>query len=71
MFDFSVFPMVFGMGTQNSTSKFHNLGNLIPILEIDTSLNLWLNSLMIYTKMYLLKEGLHFNPFSCSVFRYF
>jgi len=71
MFGFSVFLMVFGIGTQNSTSKFHNLGNWIPILEIDTSMSLLLNSLMVYTKAYLLKEGQNFTPLSCSIFPYF
>jgi len=47
-FDFSVIPMAFKMVTQNSTSKFHNVGNLIPILEIDTSMRLWLNFLTFY-----------------------
>jgi len=31
MFDFSLFPRVFSIGSQNCTSKFHNLCNFIPI----------------------------------------
>jgi len=44
MFDFSVFPMVFRMGTQNCPSKYRNLSLWKPILTWDTSMNLWLNS---------------------------
>jgi len=71
MLDFSVFPMVFGIGTQNLTSKLHNFANWIPILEVDTSMTLWLNSLMIYIKIFVLEEGRNFTPFTCSIFPYF
>jgi len=71
MFDFSVFPMVFGKGTQNSTSKFHNFANWIPILEVDNSMSLWSNSLMVYIKIFVLKEGRNFTLLSCSIFPYF
>jgi len=36
----------FQKGTQNCTSRFHNLSNWTPILKCDTSISLWLNSLM-------------------------
>jgi len=67
MFDFSVIPMVFRMGTHNCTSRFRNLSYRIPILKWDTSMNLWLNFLIIFIKVYLLNEGKKFNPFSCSI----
>jgi len=63
--------MVSGIETQKLAFKFHNLGNWIPILKWDTSMSLWLNSLIYYIKMYLFKEGLNFYPFSCSIFLYF
>jgi len=53
------------------TSRFHNLSNCIPIYKWDTSLNLWLNSLTFDIKIYLLRETRNFNPFSCSIFRFF
>jgi len=71
MLDFSVFPMVCGIGTQNSTSKFHNFAYWIPILVVDTSMTLLLNFLMVYTKANLLKEAQNVTPPSCSIFPYF
>jgi len=68
MFDFSVFPMAFRIATQNCTFGFHNLGICIPILTWDISMNLWLNSLKLYIKIFLFKEGQPFNPFLCSIF---
>jgi len=46
MSDFSVFPMAFRMVTQNCSSRFHNLSYRIPIFMWDTSMSLWLNSLI-------------------------
>jgi len=65
MFDFSVFPMDFIMGTKICTSTIHNLGNMIPIFKWDTSMSLWLNYLIFYHKILRINEGKHFNPFSC------
>jgi len=56
------------MGTQNCTSKLHNLSCWIPILKCDTSTSLWLDSLIFCIKLLLLKEGQIFYPFSCSNF---
>jgi len=67
MFDFSVISMAFRIATQNCTSKFYNLSNFIPILTCDTSMSLWLNSLMFYIKSFLFGGGHNFNPFSCSI----
>jgi len=64
MFDFSVISMILRMGTQICPSRFHNLGNWIPILKSDTSTNLGLNSLLFYIKIILLRKGKNFNPFS-------
>jgi len=69
MFDFSVFPMAFSIGSQNCTVKYQNMCNWIPILTRDTSMNSWWNYLIICIKVLLLKEGHNFNPFSCSIFR--
>jgi len=52
-------------------SRSHNLSYCIPIYKWDTSLNLRLNSLMIYIKIYLLGDGWNFSPFPCSIFTYF
>jgi len=52
--------MDFRIGTKNWTSKFHNLIYWLPILKWDTSMNSWLNSLIIYIKIFLLKEGPNF-----------
>jgi len=69
MFKFSVFPVTFRIRSQNFTSNFHNLGNFFPISTWNTSMNLWLNSLTFYIKIFLFDEGRNFNPFSCSNFR--
>jgi len=58
----------FRMGTQTYTSRFRNLSNWTPILMWDTSMSLWWNSPIIYIQIFLLKEGLNFNPFSCLIF---
>jgi len=67
MFDFSVIPMAFRMGTQNCTSRFHKFSNLIPISTWDTSMNLWLNSLIIHIQIIIFNEGQNCNQFSCSI----
>jgi len=59
------------MGTQNNTSRFHNLSNFIPIFKFDTFMSLWMNSLIIYIQIYVLGEAHNFNPSSCSIFPYF
>jgi len=68
---FSLFPMGFRNETQNWTSRFHNLSNFIQILKFDTSMSLWMNSLIIYIQIYVFGEGHNFDPFSCSIFPYF
>jgi len=68
MFEFYLIPMGFRMGTQNCTSKFHSLSNWIPIYTWDTSMNLWLNSLLFYIQIFILKGGPSFDPFSSSNF---
>jgi len=60
--------MVFRMGTQNCTSKFHNLGSLISIFKRVTFTSLWLNSLIFYIKICLLNESQNFNPFHVRLF---
>jgi len=62
MLDFSVIPMGFSIGTQNCSSRFHNLSFWFPILMWDTSMSLWWNSLMFYIQIFLLKEGHILNP---------
>jgi len=71
LYESDVFIMVFSMGTQNCTSRFHNLSTYIPILTWDTSMNLWLNSLTIWIRLIRLIEGPNFDPFSCLIFAYF
>jgi len=56
------------MGTQNCTSKFHNLTYTIPILKWDAFMNMWIISLTYYIKSFLLREGQNFNPFTCLIF---
>jgi len=68
MLDFSVFPMAFRTGAQNCTSTIHNLSYMVPIFKWDTSMNLWLNSLIFYIKILLFNEGQNFNPFSYLIF---
>jgi len=53
MFEFYLIPMAFRMRTENFTSKFHNLGNWIPIYTWDTSINLWMNFLLFYIQIFL------------------
>jgi len=36
MFDFSAIPIGVRMDAKNRSYKFHNLGNSIPILKVDT-----------------------------------
>jgi len=62
MFHISGFPIACRMGAQNGTSKCDNLSYQMPISTWVISMNLWLNSLIIYTKTDLL---FFFNPFSC------
>jgi len=71
MFDFFLFPMVFGMGTQNCTSKFHNLSFWTPILKCDTFMSFELNYLMFCIEIFPFREVQNFDPFSCSIFSYF
>jgi len=60
--------VLFQTGTQKLTSSFHNLCYWNPILKKDASMCLWINFLIFYIIICLLKEGQNFNPSSCSVF---
>jgi len=68
-FSYSIFPN-FQWGPEWApkicTSRFHNLSYWTPIYKWDTSLNLWMNSLIFCIKIYLESEGRNFNPFSYS-----
>jgi len=56
-------------GFQKGTQNYHNFANWIPILEGDTFMSLWLNSLMVYIKHFLLKKCQNFTPFHVRFFR--
>jgi len=71
MFHFFKFPMTFRMRPRICTSRFYNLSNWIPIKTWDTSMNLYLKSLINYIKIFVLSAVQIFNPFSCSDFSFF
>jgi len=48
MLNFSVFAMAFGMVPPKLHFICHNFSYWIPILTWDTSMSLWLNSLIFY-----------------------
>jgi len=68
-----IFPYLNGFQNmiQNGTSRFHNFRCWTPILKCDTSMSLWLNSLICYIKIFIFYEDQNFNPFSYSIFPYF
>jgi len=67
-FHISVFLKALRMETQNRTSAIHNFSYWIPILMWDTSMSLWLNSLIFYIQIFIIGEGHNFNPFSSFIF---
>jgi len=67
---FSYFK-VFRTEAKNGTSRFPNFRCWTLILKWDTFMNLWLNFLICYIKIFMFNESQKFNPFSCSIFSYF
>jgi len=56
------------MGPQNCISRFHNFSYCSPILMSDTSMSLWLNSLIFCIKTFYLREDQNFSLSSSNIF---